>query len=435
MSSFSWYTQGKDGSPVKGDPWAFWTLYTGYYDLGQKFETLNTDLRSIRFGTSNEFRGAAADAFGTSIEKLAEPLDRLPPLARDLSAIFERHEEELKKMRECASDALARAETHWSDSQDAVNAKERHERSLESIDQQIDCFCGSDEIARSALVSARERKLAEFDDAAAREREADRALQCISDEWNDIREEEIQLNEQTAGHIRQVQLGPLADPGFFEKLADIFGNLVEWHAAFVSYIFSMDFLEDIYNALGVVLIILTVALLVVFVVVTCGVGAVVLAPVLAALSLAIFCGAAAKAAIGGALYADGRITGHELALDLVGMVLAGIGLGIVGSGVTLGTQIVSQVGGLVSGGADVLLEWTSGFEGLKPSEGLVRVYAKTISPVVVVVGEAVRNEDMPHFLYQRSAPVLQSFWDPLSQKEILAGYAGRPVLLACSFED
>ena len=438
MLLFSWHAIGADGPPVRGDPNVFQDLASAYANLNGAIQDLDERLRSVRFGTTSDFRGAAADAFAMHIARLSEPLSILPATALDLSSIFQHHQLELKRLQQQASSAFARAQTLWTDKQDAESDKTRHSRRLASISSQLDCLDASEEYRRDSLLADQEYNTTELNDAIGRQRAADSALEGVVDDWHDVRERETVLNEQSASRIRHLELGALSDPGFWERVAEFFDNIIEWRGAFVDYLFSMDFLEDIYNSLGVILIVLSVVAIVALVVFSGGTLALALAPW-------IFGLACVKATIGCALYADGRISGTELALDLVGVAVAGVGWHT-GRLLNLsrGTQSTARVvTSVIDGGAwlssgvltTVAIRWeqTSDFEGFRSLEHLYRVALVTnpvLAPVILVdVGR--HGEESSHFLFEPSHSVLDDYWKPMPSGEP----GERPVLAACRLED
>ena len=432
MSCISWDTIGKDGSPVRGDPWAFHNLAGDYTQVSNEIQQTNDDLRAIRFGSSTEFRGDAADAFSVHIANLAEPLGKLPTIALDLASIFEAHEQQLKLLQKRASSALANAATCWEQKQDAASQKQLHGDRLESIRSQLECLCASDEYRRESLLETQYSNTEQFNNAHDRERQADSEIRDIGDDWEAIREQEIETNEGTAYEIRNSDLGPLSDPGFWEKLGQFFDNILEWQGTLVRYLFSMDFLEDVYNSLGIILIALSLI-------------ALVFASGGLALPAVIFGLAAAKALIGTALYFDNRISGGELLLDYAAVALAGVG-GWSSSilRATRGTQSTARVVVAVAeAGADfgtlahslysIGWEWTSDFEGVKSLVRLNYLATITLSPIApsVLVHAGLHGDESLHFLFDPPPVVLDGFWHPVPSGES----AGQPVLAPCRLED
>ena len=299
----SWNTLAKDGCPVRGDPSAYQQLAQGYAATRDRIRQADDNLSAIRFGTSREFRGAAADAFATHIANVSEPLGALPGIAHDLSAIFETHEKELDRLITKAAEALARAEVHWDEKQDAALDKQRYCHQLQSISDQLSSMSAVDEHSRERLLDHQEDVRGRLESADQRELQAEARLGDITVEWDQIREQEIEQNEQTASYLRSIELGPMADPGFWENLGSkVLGTF-------------LLVLEGLHELLGVVLVILVIAALVM------GLG-----PLIVGLMLAV---SLVKLAIGITLHQNGRLSTADLWWDVADVAFSLVSFGSV----------------------------------------------------------------------------------------------------------
>ena len=211
---------------------------------------------------------------------------------------------------------MARAESHWDEKQDAVSDKQRYHNQLQSIRDQLACLSPANEHSRELLLDDQEYKSELLESADRREEQAEERLDEISSEWERIREEETEQDEQTATHLRSIDLGPLVDPGFWERISDCLISNVGW-------LFDLKTLRSLLQGLLVVLFL---------VMLIAGPGWLILGAMAAV--------AVTKLAIGIALYNNGELSGGQLAWDIADVAFSLFGLGGYGAG------LLGQAGGI-----------------------------------------------------------------------------------------
>ena len=281
---------------------------------------LSDEFHEIRSGTSDEFKGQTACAFRTTLESVATKIHDVPKITDKVSLIFSIHKDRLDSIQKEADAALARAQTHWNERNDATSDKIEYGRQLRIIDEQLACVTDPD--SESSLLSSRSYTVQCLSDAESRRSKAEDALDESRREWDSLRGRECDLNEQTAQALRSVELWSLADPGWWEKVVSwvkegVFGFLELLHEL-------CDWIDDklFWIAVGVLAVALILA-----VVVSGGAALALLAAVIPILVKAAMATAVVKASstvirkLGG----DEDVTWSDVGWDLGGVGLAFLG--------------------------------------------------------------------------------------------------------------
>ena len=369
--------------PIRGNPSEFGNLEELFCRIKIQTEDLESDLRSIALGTSQNFRGEAADAFSKNLTDLAPALREVPDIARRVERIFCDHKNQLIRLRQAADSAVARAETNWNEQRRADAIHDDATGDLWRVRLQL--LATWDDADRTRLEC---RKVDLQDDVAVASRRLNRAndnVEHSEEELKNLTNEEEELNERTANELERVDVGVLADPGWLERLAGFFVDVVQLAAfggaALLLFVLPTEILQWIYDRLEDVIFWATVAayaLLVVAVVV-----GVVLAPFTGGASLSLvalgwsaasfilnvtFALSVVKFAIGvelykrKTLYGDDKVTlsGQDVLLDGLCVALSGAGKGLV----KLGTKIGGRAGGVVVGSADEVSDGITLLDGL-----------------------------------------------------------------------
>ena len=350
----TWVTLSKDGSPVTGDPEQFEVLDSIFTTIERRITQLNVDFLNIRCGRSQDFAGAAADAFDSRLKEISQAVNDVPTIATDLKHIFSNHSHELRALQRAADSALARAQTRWNRKEAAESDKRTHENQLWAIDRQLDQLGGSglggDAIAYGKSIvtgddseKAERQRLKErrqtinwnLEDAKSDLKRAEEDLDDSRRDWDEIHNDEADLNDRTRQKLDKVELWSLSDPNKIkqaaEALGDFFTGLVEGIKNIVEYLGSDEFLQRLYEALGPILEVLSYVQMACFVLSLLPIpGLQALAALGLALEVLSIALSGIKMAVGMELFDRGKISASELTaniVDFAGQVLPGPPIG------------------------------------------------------------------------------------------------------------
>lgn len=301
---------------VQGIPSNFDHLEVSFSELGSQVRQIESDLSGVRFGTSGEFAGQAANSFASRIAEIDNQMYDLGNICYQVGTIFGQHARRLKLLEKEAANALARAQTAWDRRVDA-------ERDLVAADRSIDFFRGQLDSLSNELDEGERRRIEwkldcaydERADAAGRESSADRDLECERQAWRDLRTSEESLIDETASRLLSVDLESLADPSAISQVFNKIGEVKDWLSE--NY---KELLAAVYKSLEHLQTILLVAILVVAaIVLVVGSGGTLGVVLLPALITALKIVSVAKAVSGVAAWiADPEnISGPAVLLDVV----------------------------------------------------------------------------------------------------------------------
>ena len=117
--ALSWNIIEKDTPPVLGLPSQFADVAETFKGISDRTEPLSDELWDISRGRSEGFAGAAADAVGSQVGSLLEPLTDVPKVADGIQGVFDRHGLDLEVLIQKADQALARARVRWNRKREA----------------------------------------------------------------------------------------------------------------------------------------------------------------------------------------------------------------------------------------------------------------------------------------------------------------------------
>lgn len=321
MTSISWSTIGKDDPLIRGKPREFDDVASTFESISERTSSLKHDLRDVRVGGSEDFRGDAANAFAAQIRSISGVLNDVPIVASRISRVFRNHSHELGRLRKEAGAALARAETRWNNKRRAEWDISSHGSNLRSIERQLSALSGDDDPGaaseRARLQSRQSNVRYQLGRARHRQNEAKDQLDDSRGEWERLRRDEDRLNDRTAKSLVDLELSSLADPGLIreglDKLGDWYEGLCEALTAIWESI-SEELLSTLHEILSDIMNVLDWAGLVLDFIP--GVNA-----VYKLVETAVF---GAKALVGLGLVAKGAMSssawGADTALDAVGLI-------------------------------------------------------------------------------------------------------------------
>lgn len=209
-----------DGSPVKENVAPFRALEDFYRELGNDAESVSDQFNRLIIGHSADFEGEAAAAFVELIGGVGDQLGHVPDKVREVSRILGAHGDELDEIRMQVDQALARARTRWQTLQDANATLSRQRIAKSNIDQQLsDLDTNDPEGTQRPTVEADASRIeTEHRNAQTAVDNAEDNLAEVRREWNSCAIEYTDLDQATGYALKQVGLGELQDPGFWDKL-------------------------------------------------------------------------------------------------------------------------------------------------------------------------------------------------------------------------
>ena len=230
-----------DGSPVRGEHYEF----RNARDFFQRFERDAAEIarQFDRFRgdgqASGSLEGDAAAAFARFVDQVGGELDEVPRIAGRAADIFDHHHGELNRLREWAEDgadsALARARTAWrarEDLQERASRLSSQVRQLEGDVRSAEDAAAADPAGDTSeadqlgdQLSGAQSQLGGVQDDLDHQ---NAVLDDIRAEWSDIRDEENALNRLTVDELDGIDLGDLENPGFWDRVGDAVGALVDF---------------------------------------------------------------------------------------------------------------------------------------------------------------------------------------------------------------
>lgn len=322
----SWQTIGKPHDPILGQPTNFETLETQFTNMRSSIGAANGQLQGIRFG-DGKFEGEAASAFKQQLADIDNYLDDLGDVCHQIENVLDSHATQLRRLRQEADNALARAQTRWNQKQAAEADRDAAFRRVNSLQYQIDSVTDTDGGGQRDYLQREMDAAQRWEDRSRQDvRTADARLDDVRFEWDELRRREADLCRNSADGLRRINLESLANPALIQQVWNAGADYVAWRLELLTTLGDWlseqmdgwlgDVLTAFYEALGTVSMLLTVISLVMALT---GVGAP-FAAVLFAVAGAI---AVARLATGVALLAAGRNTLENVAWDLVGAALFG----------------------------------------------------------------------------------------------------------------
>lgn len=264
----------REGPPVVGNPEDFEQVSEEFFTLHSDTDAVVDLLRDLHRGDSSDFRGLAAEAFATIASDCFTKVLQLETTAFDAGAIFARHASQLRQLRVRSDEALARAATDWNRRCQADTEVRDDEARLAAIECQIDELGGDNILTRifwtpdqRAAVEelASQRAYVQIDLDASRQKQqlAQDDLTSNSKDWDRLHQDEKSLNGATAGKLKALDLGDLADPNSVEKFIGFIGHLAiaTWEAfnEIGEYLVSEEFLRELKKSLDFVVEVLGLA--------------------------------------------------------------------------------------------------------------------------------------------------------------------------------
>ena len=230
-----------DGSPVRGEAYEFRNtrdfflrFETSAREIARQFDRFRDDGQA-----SGSLEGDAAAAFARFVDQVGGELDEVPRIAGRAVEIFAHHERELTRLMEWAEDgadsALARARTAWrarEDLQDRASRLSSQVRQLEGDVRSAEDAAAADPAGDTTeadqlgdQLSGAQSQLGGVQDDLAT---MNHVLDDIRAEWGEIRDEENALNRLTVDELDGIDLGDLENPGFWDRVGDAIGALVDF---------------------------------------------------------------------------------------------------------------------------------------------------------------------------------------------------------------
>lgn len=396
-----WHTIAGDGDPISGNPGDFLVVERCFGQIKDRMSELDREYAGIRFGTSDDFRGEAANAFASKIGQISQALGEVPLIAAQLEGTFRSHRTQLEALRSEASSALARAQTNWGAVGSARENCDDATGRLRFVDDQLEYLDSLGEAGdpgdRNYWVSERIEASDWVVSAKSRLSNAEDDLQDSRAEHRQLSGQEDDLDQATAEALRNTVLWSLADPSFLEQLGDAFVDFVDWLADVHGYVFSLEFLEDLYAALDIILIALAVIAL--------------FAATGGTFALVVFALAFTKASIGFVLWQNDRISGWDFALDVLGAFAAGT--------TVLGSH-VSKIGKLpltgrvLSGEELTNIEWgIKWIEAVGDFETIVKFVSGDTFDSLTEAAEEIGDHPIGHQLFTELGPSIVSPLTPI----------------------
>jgi hypothetical protein len=230
-----------DGSPVRGERYEF-ARARDYFErfeedaeeIARQFDRFRDDGQA-----SGSLEGQAAGAFARFVEQVGGELDEVPRIAGRAREIFTHHHSELDRLIEWAEEgtdsALARARTAW-------QAREELSGQAARLSSQVRQLEGDVRSAEAAAAADPAGDTSEADQLGDQLSGAQSELGGVQDdldhqnavldgiraEWSDIRDEENALNRRTVDELDGIDLGDLENPGFWDRVGDAVGALVDF---------------------------------------------------------------------------------------------------------------------------------------------------------------------------------------------------------------
>ncbi len=205
-SDIDWFI----GEPVVGEPGPFAAGATAYTELADHIVQIGTVFDEYTGSDNPQFQGESARAFNGRAETIREQLTLIPGIAESVSALLSDHDSGLTGLHATGDEALARAWTRWGASF----------RTLVRRGGDCDAF---DLQAADLLAEPDDGQLLRAQDGLA---DARRELLLSRDEAQDLIDDESALETTTADGLRNVNLGDMADPGFWDKLGGALWDIV-----------------------------------------------------------------------------------------------------------------------------------------------------------------------------------------------------------------
>ncbi len=198
------------GEPVVGEPEPYASGATSYADLAGHIANIGTMFSDYTESDNPQFQGSAARAFNRLTETIAEQLIWIPGIADQVSKILSDHEAGLVRLHVDADLALASAWTNW-------HKYEESQFELRAAQADLD-----DQVLDLAPSEDHQRLF----DAQDRHRAASSELLNSLDQAQDLVNGESILETTTSDGLRDVNLGAMADPGFWDKVGGALWDLV-----------------------------------------------------------------------------------------------------------------------------------------------------------------------------------------------------------------
>lgn len=256
----TWNTINGESDPVSGEPEEFQILELCFRTMTDDVDQLATEFSSIAEGTNESFQGKAATALSSKLTEIDRAVKDVPRISGELELTFKRHATELTELRRKAGEALGRAQANWTEADAAATNKESAEKRLSIVDTQLESLSGGGDLAyeadRDYWLDERQEAAGWVASASQRHNDAQADLEVCRTEWTSLRDQEDDLDRRTAEAIRSTPLWSLADPSFLEQLGGALADFLEFVAELGEYVFSVEFLKDLYVILDLMTAIL-----------------------------------------------------------------------------------------------------------------------------------------------------------------------------------
>lgn len=211
-----------DESEVLGAANEFSKRQEAARDVITAFENTGAD------GVRGYVEGPPGELLYEVIQEVGNQLPDLERVAGEAEQALRDHLTSLRDLREEADGAIARAVTAWDEREAATTEAARLRGQISTLQQQIS---GA---AAETDVSWQEDQLTRYESSLESENSTIDArtstLFAIYGDWDsehaDLRNRELELERATGERLDEIDLGELADPGFWEKVGSAIGNFV-----------------------------------------------------------------------------------------------------------------------------------------------------------------------------------------------------------------
>ena len=230
-----------DGSPVRGERYEFVRARDFFQRFEQDAEEIARQFDRFRDDgqASGSLEGDAAKAFARFVDEVGGELDEVPRIAGRATEIFGHHHTELNRLAEWAEEgadsALARARTAWRAREELTEQASRlssQVRQLEGDVRDAEDTAAADPAGDTTQadqlgdqLAGAQSRLGGLQDDIDRQ---NAVLDDIRGEWSEIRDEENALNRLTVDGLDDIDLGDLENPGFWDRVGDAVGALVDF---------------------------------------------------------------------------------------------------------------------------------------------------------------------------------------------------------------
>lgn len=206
-------------SPITGDLAEFFAAYTHYEVMGETITSLEATLQNS-FGPNQGESIVALEQVWAEIEI---ELGQVRVVSEDIASILTSHHSMLSQKIDEAEGAVTSATQRWDELQEATAIEDRCRSVVNDLVDQLNVAI--DEVERARIQDELDWARAELGHAVEESNQARQAVAQAENRLDQLRDEEEQMNEQTATQLRSVKLGDLQDPGRLERWVRTAGRI------------------------------------------------------------------------------------------------------------------------------------------------------------------------------------------------------------------